>query len=130
MVELAGVQDPAVVRLKLSTLLTLLLLSMTCALIACTPSGVPAAGGKANERVPSPAVTSPLVPSSKSCWLLLPPALLRSAVAVRAPLLPQPLLAVTVIRVLSPGHRPPGVAEAKPLGFAFSTLTVMVAAPV
>src|SRR5947208_977887 len=116
MLEFAFVQEPAVVRLKFSRLLMLLLASVTWAVKACTPSGVPTGGVNAYERTPSPAVTSPLVPSSKSCWLLLPPALLRSAVALSAPLAEQPLLAVTVMRVLSAGHRPPGVAEAKPVG--------------
>ena len=81
------------------------------------PEGVPGATVTSSEKVRSPAVTSPLVPSSNRGEGFAPPMLVRSAVTAR-PLLVglPPGVTATVSSELPPAGTELGFAAAVPLG--------------
>src|SRR5829696_4575166 len=70
-----------------------------------------------NEKVLSPPVTSPFVPSSKSVWVADPPIVERSPTTVTPVLVGVvPLVTATVSKVLPPAATVFGLAEPIPLG--------------
>src|SRR5829696_3767158 len=71
-----------------------------------------------NEKVLSPPVTSPFVPSSKKVWVADPPIVERSPTTVTPVLVGVvPLVTATVSKVLPPAATVFGLAEPIPLGF-------------
>src|SRR5579862_6366315 len=85
--------------------------------------GVVAAGTiVAKEKLLSPAVASPLVPSSKNCCIVEPPMLLKSPDTVTPVLVGfAPGLTSTVSNVVPPAATDEGVAAPAPLGFVVPT---------
>src|SRR5258707_10091088 len=74
------------------------------------------------ENVPSPAVGSPLLPSSKKGWVAGPPIALKSPLTV-IPVLAGPLPGVTTTRnsVVPPWATEAGGALPRPVGLEFAT---------